>query len=221
MLKKLRRFSVWLLLEALIFIAALTIIDVFDEELKTLIGAPKTTFVKWLVIGIAVLLYLIQQAKHRDRIPREEMVLKIIELHLTAIYGSENLTDFRAYVMILDAANRLKIKARYNMKREQPDYHLTLAIAAGTAGRAYNQRRTIAVDLNRVTLAGLHLSPEEATRIWQEVQSLLSIPMVNEDGKTVGVITFDSTLPMQETGFDYPAIQTYLETCAALLADWF
>lgn len=45
MLKKLRRFSVWLLLEALIFIAALTIIDVFDEELKTLIRAPKTTFV--------------------------------------------------------------------------------------------------------------------------------------------------------------------------------
>jgi putative methionine-R-sulfoxide reductase with GAF domain len=107
------------------------------------------------------------------------------------------------------------------MKREQPDYNMTLAIADGTAGRAYNQRRTITADLNRVTLEDLHLSPEEAAQIWPKVRSLLSIPMVDEDGKTAGVVTFDSTLPMQETGFNHLAIQTYLETCAALLADWF
>ena len=80
MLRKLRRLPVWLLLEALIFIAALTVIDGFAEELKTLIGIPKIAFVKWLVIGIAVLLYLIQQAKHSDRVPRGVMALKTIEL---------------------------------------------------------------------------------------------------------------------------------------------
>ena len=150
-----------------------------------------------------MLLYLIQQTKHHNRIPRKELALKIIELHLRAIYGGENLTDFRAYVMIPDVANRLQIKARYNMKRDQPDYHLTLATAAGTAGRAYNQRRRFAVDLNTMTLDDLHLSPEEAAQIWPEVQSLLSIPMEAEDGKVIGVVTFDFTLPMQETGFDY------------------
>ncbi len=221
MLRRFRRFPVLLLLEAFVFIAALTIIDVFDEELSTLIGTPQTVFVKWLVIGNAVLLYVIQQAKQRNSIPREKMVLKIVELHLTAIYESENLPHFRAYVMIPDAANRLRIKVRYNMKRGQPDYHLTLAIAAGTAGRAYHQRRRATADLNRVVLEDLHLSDEETAQIWPEVQSMISIPMENEAGEMVGVVTFDSTLPMPETGFDLPAIQTYLDTCATLLADYF
>jgi hypothetical protein len=153
------RFPLWQLLEALIFIAALTVIDVFDEELKGVIGSQKTIWVKWLVIGFAVALYLLQQTRQYGRISRKELVLKVIELHLTAIYGSENLQNFRAYVMIPDASNRLRTRARYNMKRNQPDYHLTLAIAAGTAGRAYHQQRTITADLNTMPLDDLPKKP--------------------------------------------------------------
>jgi hypothetical protein len=48
---------------------------------------------------------------------------------------------------------------------------------------------------------------------------MLSTPMWDDSGKLVGVVTFDSTLPMLETGFDQPRIQVYLEACAALLVD--
>jgi hypothetical protein len=123
-----------------------------------------------------------------------EILSSILHFVVVSLIGQEQI--YRSNIMLLDPSdNKLKIGARYNMDGYL-DRNITLPAGAGGAGVALQTGQVQRIDINIQPHSYFKV---DSTLVWAGMKSLFSIPINDNDGNRLGVLSIDSDKPLYNT----------------------
>jgi len=144
--------------------------------------------------------------------------LKINEMSdvLTASLWQKERHHFRANVMLYNPQKEtLSVKYLSSSMMGAVDRKLCIKSCQGCAGRAFQDKREMVVDLTEKSHRDFDIDPNY---IWPDMKSILSVPIFEDDEhtKVKGVLSIDSDLPIDNTNF----FDTTVISVVSVYADW-
>lgn len=199
--RKVRRFLVALIAGGLAALEFVVFTVKLDWYYSLPIGAA-------LALGAGLLVY--QEGPRTSPITCEN-VLRVMVVSLF----KERALRYRANVMVTEKKGRvLRIRSSYNLDGHL-DRHIRIPVGSGCAGHSFRSGNIETFDFSVMNHAALGIDPKK-TPVWAELRSIISYPIKQEDGKVVGVLSIDSSEPMDATGFRDPALHIAIGLYAEL-----
>ena len=135
---------------------------------------------------------------------KKEQSIPINELLKLMVHTIWKVQDgkIRANVMLpTEDKKSLKIMFSYNMEGDI-DRNLTIPITSGCSGNAYKGEEPIIVDLTKARHETYLI---EGKKIWKEMKSILSVPLIDSkdsENSVIGVLSVDTNLDYEKIGFE-------------------
>jgi NTE family protein len=153
-----------------------------------------------------------RQARKQAQYLPPRQVIPVLKAFAEAFEQGTSARGLRAHIMLPDN-DELVVAYQYGMDGD-PDAAMRMPIEGGCAGRAWNQREIIAVDLEDAQhhLADFGLTREHQDKVRADRRSAVSIPMFYV-GKSAfkslnvgdlplfGILSLDSATPLDDTGW--------------------
>lgn len=141
------------------------------------------------------------------RIPLElkETLELCLEYMITSMKFSEGY--FRTNVMLFNPiSKKLKIVVSYNMTGYK-DQNLEINFDQGGAGSAFTRNEIQVVDLYMKKHEDYNIN---ADTVWEQMKSIISVPITDEDQNPIGVLNIDTDMLYQPAGFHTTEFQNML-----------
>jgi signal transduction protein with GAF and PtsI domain len=155
----------------------------------------------WVLIGTSILTLILALAALRIyRDARESAILSSELLHSVASSIAERAEVSEADVFALGRDGMLRILAS-TRKPAAAERGIRIPLGTGVAGQAWLNRQAVFADI----------APEKSTSDWrlsatshdliQRMHSILAVPILDRRGRTIGVLSLSSQLPLKESRF--------------------
>ncbi|MCH7560341.1 MAG: hypothetical protein IIC67_03055 [Thaumarchaeota archaeon] len=152
--------------------------------------------------------------------PNFKIPLKLkdtLELCLEYMIKSMKFSDgyFRANIMLFNPiSKKLKIVANYQMIGYK-DENLEIGFDQGGAGYAFTKNKVEVVDLYMKKHSDYNI---DSDTIWEQMKSIVSVPITDEDKNSIGVLNIDTDMLYQTAGFHTTDFQNGLRMQSQIIA---
>lgn len=150
--------------------------------------------------------------------PTGVRVEDLLKAMVRSLYPKEAAAHYRANVMLHDKkTDELTIQYAHNMDG-YVDRYTKLRPGEGCAGQAFVNGDVTAFDFTQTAHSDFGVDTR-TTPIWADLRSILSVPIREGNGAIGGVLSIDTDVVMDQTGFHQSDMHRVLGTYAELIAN--
>ena len=136
----------------------------------------------------------------------ENSLTMFLEFVINSFWGAQK--NFRSCIFLHNGLNSdLKMHVAYNMSGSR-DYKINLKDGTGVVGRCMLEMKPIIADFNILKHQDLGVDPE---RIWEDLKSILAIPILDTENIPLGVLSVDSDQTYTDSKFNNKDINNGLQ----------
>jgi hypothetical protein len=156
---------------------------------------------QWLWIPLLVLVIVLGIAAiriYRDARSSKRLVKQLLSTSIKSISNTPD--DIRATLFTVRNDDTLSTYSSTASEYDNQD-KLRIPLGSGVAGQAWLKSMPVYADFSKDEIYSWNLTPKQMA-FANKIRSSLAIPLTDSSGRTIGVLSIDSKLPLNENHLD-------------------